>query len=922
MTTLDALNFLGGVTLMASDALASRRVHFKKYYYLWIVLRHFLPADLLEELCTAVVEVSSDGTLKLEDLFETHVLASSSPVASWIIRPRSVSTTLASYLQSFVRGLVWQRDHGVGVITYDTDPIEVGKMEALEGALLVSQFDLQSTASPYQLGKLSPEPLKTLLRTFLHVKDLFQPGLSLSFESIIAAAVEGVEIPLNGLLVKHLGDLCADADQWNEARAFYDRAELLFAKIKDPAWRRFVHSMRSIILQSRAAAVWNGRSAEAAGILFRQAISAADLRTATLAAANASWDSYVAETMAHSGFATSDPRTALIIAPQLLSTHDISSALQRSADQDYSGAQRLFWAALRRQIALGSTMDSRQTKAYYGRCLIDELRISKPRMRDTEQFWLGVRLLIESGIHSAAEKTVWSSTIVEAYVDAERVASAIALIDRAPGVAHERTLVIVVLFSAWLKLLPPDALDPATAMLQFLAAAAKDSEWSNFGRQNVGGPSLGGLKEVAERRPEFRSLARAEVVGAITATLTESDPNAISAALETALAYLDAFDRLALEEVVTATLSTLDKFTSGRGPWPAVRPALTFLSSAQSRLPCDHDAALLSRVASTLVRFSLETETENTRLMYLFRDINVNFVQEQVDVTRLNGVVLSLRKQALQINSTATVANIFALLYAPAVAQLDGVRDAIRGLKEILQSAATNKPSISFATAYEPLMLLSEGRKEIARYLSVRDAEVTTLVEPLLGPLLGIWHRASTNPLIFSGFSIPPPKGPNPTLVHNWTFASIGFARSLGQGQAMNDAMEKAARHPLLESSMAVARAIRVSAGDPVQIDVDAIRSEKKDAFYPALGQRLVTLPSLSPDLGQNVTRALLEQCFRLGPNGLDAGIFAAALGAGITVEATHPAAAAYRQRLDGNAELRLSLFPLFDRIRNFGRPN
>jgi hypothetical protein len=81
-------------------------------------------------------------------------------------------------------------------------------------------------------------------------------------------------------------------------------------------------------------------------------------------------------------------------------------------------------------------------------------------------------------------------------------------------------------------------------------------------------------------------------------------------------------------------------------------------------------------------------------------------------------------------------------------------------------------------------------------------------------------------------------------------------------------------------------------------------------------------LTSLSPDLRRNVTLALVEQCFRLGPNGLDAGVFAAALGAGITLETTQPAAAAYRQRLDSNADLRLSLFPLFDGLRSLARPD
>ena len=115
---------------------------------------------------------------------------------------------------------------------------------------------------------------------------------------------------------------------------------------------------------------------------------------------------------------------------------------------------------------------------------------------------------------------------------------------------------------------------------------------------------------------------------------------------------------------------------------------------------------------------------------------------------------------------------------------------------------------------------------------------------------------------------------------------------------------------------MAVARAFRVTAGDLETFNLESIQGEKKDAFYAALGQRLVLLRALPMNPLTNITAVLLEQCFRLGPKGLDAGVFVAALEIGIQSESLSPEAMAYRRRLDNDPELRLSLAPLFESLK------
>lgn len=62
-------------------------------------------------------------------------------------------------------------------------------------------------------------------------KEADEHEVHLAADAIIAA----IESPLSTVLLKHLGDLCADADRWNASALLYARAEKLLAVI-DPAW--------------------------------------------------------------------------------------------------------------------------------------------------------------------------------------------------------------------------------------------------------------------------------------------------------------------------------------------------------------------------------------------------------------------------------------------------------------------------------------------------------------------------------------------------------------------------------------------------------------------------------------------------------------------------------------------------------------
>jgi hypothetical protein len=900
---------------MCSEGLAERLAHFKQNYLLWVVVRHFLSADLIEELSVAVVDAASNGSAALEDLFDTRISGGVSALATWVIRPRPVSQPFIGFLQRLIRAIVWQSDETVVPHDHDVKPVEKATMRSLESALELSHADLTTMAHWFTQAEALPEPLRVLVTAVNRLIEVVQPATTAALEPIITDIASRIEAPLSAILVKHLGDLCGGADLWDVAESLYSRAELMLAHPVDPIWREFIRALQPIILQSRASALRITAGPRDSSTLLVDALDSVLLKNNIIGLANATLDILSATAESDETRFPKDSRAAVLFAPQLLDAHDNSVALTSWANEEYPDAHRRFWAVLRRQIALGSATYSRYTKAYYGRSLIESLQAKDNKDRVAGDFWLGVRLLIESGVPKIANQTNWTESLVGRHVGIELVTKTIGHTRRAQGSLPERTLVTLTLFKRWLQVLPPGNALVAGAMLRFVAESARDFDWPFFSSRNLSGASFDALKEVGLARPEFRASVADGVIAAIIAKLADKELFAVVKAFETADAYVDAFDDRGLTLIVTTTLEVLERFDAHGRPWPVIQPALALLSCAAVKSLCDKDLALKAAVTSKLLSVSIETASENTSLMFVLRDLDPALIAAELDLNRLESVVSEIRRRAGEINSSAAVNNIEALLVAPTISRDAGIRDAIGGLLAILQSAARGRPSISFGQAYRPLMMLTEEREKIARDLSIPETEVTIMVEPLLDMLLQVWRKAAEMPLIFSGFAIPVPTAPNSTLVHNFTFASIGLARALGRENLMNDAMDGASRQPTLEMPMAVARAIRITAGDLEIFDLQSIQDEKRDAFYAALGQRLVLLKDLPPNTRTEIIKVLLEQCLRLGPKGVDAGVFTIALELSVFIENGSVELKNYRLRLDNDRELRLSVTPLLARI-------
>jgi hypothetical protein len=875
------------------------------------MLSHFLPADLFAELCVSIVDTVSEETISLDALFDTRSPDKPSALGIWTLVPKVVSQPMEIYLQDLVRTLAWQSDNEVSWFPRDFNQNQASFIATVEGALRISRGDLATIDCSF--GAVPQQ-----LHSFAAAVEKLKKGAPVeSCKSIAAAAALSIAMPLSVVVVKHLGDLCADADRWDAAVEFYSQADLMLPQKFGPVWREFLLSLKVIISQSVATALRITRGPVEASLHSEEIVSNANLQVGLLASVNTSPDLFYTKRQSSGLSFQPDMRALVLLPPQLIDVHKPNIALECWANRNYIDAQRWFWSVLRRQIALGSARSTRYTKAYYGRCLIDSLTAKRDDGAGVEVFSLGVRLLLESGLPAVVEHTIWSEDIVGAHVSEDLIAAAIVSVDRAHGAVHERTLVLLGIFKNWIQVLPQDASVAVRSMLQFIARTAKNFEWSLRGEQNVSGSSFEALTEIGKARPEFRTIAADAVVDSIVTRMGDNHFQLVRDALGTANAYLDILEKFQLRNVVVATLSALARYKSGDGPWPVIQPALTLLSSESVVLLNAQDVDLRSEVTGVLLRFSIESEAENGRLLYLLRGIDPMLVKDQVDSDRLETIVTGLRKKAHQ-NSSAAVEQIMALLVAPTITGVAGIRDAIDALLLILDSASVAKPRISFSMAFRPVLLLADRRLSLAAELSISDSELDSMIRPLGAALLRMWYKAYDVPAIFAGFAIPSRSTPNPTVVHNWTFASIGFAHSFDLTKEMEAAIAGAARNPVLETPISIARAIRITAGDREPFDLSSIRAEKKEAFYAALGQRLVLLSAMSRDASWNIVTVLFEQCLRFGPKGLDAGIFGLALTVGIHNDMKSAEAVSYCLRLDNDRELRLSLTPM---IESFRRP-
>lgn len=905
---------------MHTDKGSCRKLHFEGNWLTWVVLRHFLPAPLFRELAYVIVDRISDNALTLDQLFDETITDGLPCLDSWLVQPLETNSNLASYLQYRIRSLIWTSDS-------ESPPFH---QENSEKPHVISSeiFDMI-----VNLGAADLMSAKTLLED---IPDINQP----SFIQFVAAfkatcvswksqntedfltklepCIRSIEMPLVAVVTKHLGDLCADEDEWDKAQALYKIAICRLTDYEDPSWKDFIGLLNAIITQSLAAATLTIDGAEKAASFFTDFLGKTNLCDNPLLLANATYDAMVISMMGDYLKNRQPDRRATLLSPPLLhNTHEISGAVEPWLRADFSDAHRRFWAVLRRQTALGSAMESRKTKALYARSIIDDLDQNIARKRQPQSFYMAIRLLLESGDTKSVAQIRWNEQLIDIYVDEHCVDFVISHALAHAGSKLDRQLVAVELFRGWTEQISPARTDVATSMLKNIALLAREP-LSFYENLNLGGRSLKALQSIAKKRPELRRSLEPEVATAIMEKLhsPESWRNS-ETAIETALEYMEIFPDETLGTIIKSTLSMLDQISPKAGLWPVVRPALNLLTSESVKCLSTKEPELGRRIVSTILHFGLQQDSENARLLFYLHNFDAALLRDDSIRNKLQDTVKKVRLRATVINSSNAVENIQALLLAPAVSGYDGVKDALTGLTRILESAKESHPSIALPFAYDTLLLLTVRQQQIAIDISVSLDEFRSWLQPLVPLVINLWAVAKNQPLVFAPFSFPPAVKPDSVIIHNWAFASAQFAKELGQVKEIQEVLTAATANPELSSGIYLARATRSAAGEDDNIDPGSIRAENRDTFYSALGRRLVLLQRLDAKLGIEVCKALLDQCLNLGPREIDAAVYLSAIRLNMSGYVTHASLSDYMKRLENSRDLRLTLAPILHIIKD-----
>lgn len=888
-----------------------RAGHFRENYLLWVALSHFLPANLMSELAAELIAEASDGKLKFADLCEDKLSSGHPTLATWAVTFKPRMNGLAAYLQGAVRALAWQSDSVPSFDPEKLSPEDAKRARSLELAFELSKSDVSSVDTWIPGRPAIPSGLVALTSSMM-VLNKAQDCIGTENIQEIFEISSGVVLPLRAVLLKHLGDLCADLDQPIPALSLYEKAGELCTLESQPAWKDFISSFRSIVLQSNAAmlrlTVGPSEAAESLSAFIRRP----GFRSNPLPRTNAALDLMNAQIFASKGVSFPlDVRTALLRTPQLVASADLSNAFEYWDSKKFRDAHRRFWSALRRQTALGDATQSRETKAYYGRSILDELSSLVGSQRRPESFLLAMRLLIESGKAEIIQQHDWTDGLLRAYLNPEIARWIVDYSNRIPAAVQERQLAVISIAENWLLKISPDLEEVAVELIDLLAVFGRENVWSSISSSDIAQASFKALENVAKQRSEFCRLGSKSVTDAVLVKLAEGHFRARWGALDTALAFSEGLNASDLRRCIMAVLAVLSEIEPSDGAWPVIRPAIGLISSPEAQALWAEDRELGEKSAAVVLRFGLSSQSESTRLLFLLKDLGPYINRESEDWKELADVVLEMRNRTRQINSSAATGVIASLLAAPSVAGREGVKDAVSGIVAILNSALEGRSSISLGHAYGPIIQLYQEREQIARSLNFSEAEISDLMSEVIAPLEAFWSLAATKPLLFTGFAIPEPTTPNATLIHNWAFATLGFARSVDGGEALLRAVERAAQNPLLGPHIALARAVRLTAGDEEVFDPETIGDETREVFYAALGQRLVHLVTCKPPNRYEVLACLLEQALRHGPNGLDGSLLALAVGDGVAIDHKSPAIVAYANRLKNDRALSRSLMPL-----------
>jgi hypothetical protein len=844
-----------------------RNQQFDADWLAWTALRHFLPVAGLRCLAATIAERVSSGTVRFDTLFEDALASDSGWSGTWFLRPRDVGSPLERHLQSFLRALAWQNDVAPPA-PLDLPPHEVSRFSELHQALVLGSADLHSfNNKSFELHQSRQKGVLALARVIVVLRERQSEASDGQLEAVNAALTD-IDALLAVAILKHAGDLSADVDAWSDAATLYDEAEKQLRRHPEFGTNPLNSDLAALLAQSRGAATWVLKGGQAAAECFRSA--PLEIRTGALFSANASHDEFVASFEGPPAEWPNDLRATVASPPLLLQTHSPFSAVQTWLTGNPMEAANRFWAMLRRQTALGSTTQARDTKAIYARALLDLLK-KRPRQPDMHTFRIAARLLVESGNVEHTRRADWDAILLDAYVNEEQIRDAVNRAEAHEGVKHSRRQVVIALFERWIDGIPADRSELAGQMLAYIATLAREAEFSGLSTQNIAGHAFEVLHGLASRRPELRAEVRDIVWLAAVDVLERIDSwRGIESALSIAEVYADVFSAEQLKKLIDILLARPPTWLSD---WHTARRVFGFLLSESSLILLRQDEDAARRVITTILAIP-DAGGNTSDVLFFLQSFNADLLTDPKVIEKLREPINVLKDKASQINSSNTVEVIQSILIAPAVSGCDAVLAALRGLAKIIETASTERPSIVLAYAYQPLLLLARRRERFLEVFSAAIGSFQVEINGLIDRVIDFWKHVDHRPVLLTQFSIPPATVPDRVTVHNWAYASITFAEAFEAGTKMMTALSLVERKPELVEPIMQAIATRSGGQGSVSISPRDIRAESRNVFYALLGRRLAVLAALDESSARSPCAALAGQCLLWGPRESDVAVF------------------------------------------------
>ncbi len=218
---------------------------------------------------------------------------------------------------------------------------------------------------------------------------------------------------------------------------------------------------------------------------------------------------------------------------------------------------------------------------------------------------------------------------------------------------------------------------------------------------------------------------------------------------------------------------------------------------------------ITKRILEQIFRFGLEQDSEQSRILFYLYDFDRALLQQPTVLARLAPTVEHIYRGAEQVTSSNVTESIDALLLAPMLSRETGVRLALSSLSHLLDVGA-RAPAIAFSHAYNSVLLVVDQRGALREQFTAA-AEYDRLEVDLLDRMARLWEAARERPLLFAPFALPPKTKPDPIVVHNWAFASLRLASTVGVAPKIEAALRAASGNPELSGAIALARAARAT---------------------------------------------------------------------------------------------------------------